>query len=280
MARQPIIYVATGKRGVGKTYTTTKYIRKYVVGNPTAGIPGRKVLIFDVNNEFSNKEQFPDIRRINIRDIPQFAASKKIEIRRIAPFFDDNRKMSLNGMAETLTYIVENFKSGLLLIEDINKYLSDSMPNDLIGMICTNRHEGLDVIIHYQSLGRLTPKIWQNVNFMRLHKNFDSVDRHENKFPDKIEAMRIAELIVNNRFDSGDEHYYLFIDFEYLKIHPLNASKDEVMDAISLYISENYNEAVGRMLNRRGRDGKLLYTAQNVIQAKEAELLKRYFVFK
>ena len=39
--------------------------------------------------------------------------------------------------------------------------------------------------MHFQSIGRVTPKIWQNLNWIRFHKNSDSVDRHQKKFQDK-----------------------------------------------------------------------------------------------
>ena len=77
----------------------------------------------------------------------------------------------------------------MLLIEDINKYVSDFLPNDLVGAICSNRHTDLDIIMHFQSIGRITTKIWQNANWLRFHKNSDSVERHKNKFPDKSSSI-------------------------------------------------------------------------------------------
>jgi flagellar biosynthesis GTPase FlhF len=50
--REPKLGVAVGRKGVGKTYTTTKLIDSYVVGNPAKGVKPRKVLILDVNDEF------------------------------------------------------------------------------------------------------------------------------------------------------------------------------------------------------------------------------------
>ena len=46
--------VAIGSKGVGKTYKTTEMIQQYLVGNPAIGVPGRRVLILDVNQEFEN----------------------------------------------------------------------------------------------------------------------------------------------------------------------------------------------------------------------------------
>jgi hypothetical protein len=68
------------------------------------------------------------------------------------------------------------------LIEDVNKYISDFMPNDLTGAICTNRHIGVDIILHYQTIGRIKSKVLQNVNIIRLHNFKDTVKKHKNKF--------------------------------------------------------------------------------------------------
>ena len=63
--------------------------------------------------------------------------------------------------------------------------MGDYLPNDLVGALCTNRHSNLDIVLHFQSIGRVGTKIWQNINWIRFHKNTDSVDRHKKKFEDK-----------------------------------------------------------------------------------------------
>ncbi|NOQ73073.1 MAG: hypothetical protein GQ574_13785 [Crocinitomix sp.] len=52
--------------------------------------------------------------------------------------------------------IVLSFEAnGMLLIEDITKYITDSLSGDLIGAICTQRHLSVDVFIHVQTVGKL-----------------------------------------------------------------------------------------------------------------------------
>ena len=142
MAREPKLLVAVGKKGVGKSYTTLKMIENYVLGNPSKGVPPRRVLILDVNDEYQH------IKAIRIQDVTLFSVHPLIEVRRIRPFLDDGRKMTLDDIAQTLFIVLETFRNGLLLVEDVNKYISDTMPNDLVGAICTNRHIGVDIIIH------------------------------------------------------------------------------------------------------------------------------------
>lgn len=276
MGREPKLIVACGRKGVGKTYTTMQYIRDYVRGNPASGRRGRKVLIFDVNDEYSVKQDYPDIRAISLKDIRLFSAQPRAEIRRVAPFFDDGRRMTLDDMAEVLMYIVQNFSNGLLLIEDINKYVSDSMPSDLIGAICTNRHTGVDIMVHYQSIGRLTPKIWQNINVMRMHKNTDSVDRHKNKFEDKYEYMKLAEKIIDWQMNKGNNRFYLFVDFDTAKIQT-TLSPQEIKECVVELISDNYNLYVAPLLNKRVRSGERQYTPEAAMDAAEKRLLDLYF---
>lgn len=278
MAREPMLMAVCGRKGVGKSFTTMEKLREYVRGNPELGVPGRRVLIFDVNNEYSDKAKFPDIRAIAMKDIQRYSQRPVAEIRRIAPFFDDGRPMTLDDMGAVLQWLVTNFKNGLLLIEDINKYVSDSMPGDLIGAICTNRHTGVDIILHYQSIGRLSPKVWQNINVIRMHKNTDTVERHaRQKFPDKLQLMTIAEKIIDHQFyNLNDERFYLYVSFDRDKVYA-DVPEEVIKDAIADYISENYNSLIVPMLNKRGRQGEKIYEPETVVVAKEQQLYKQYF---
>ena len=119
----------------------------------------------DVNDEYEN---IPALRPY---DVGLFSHHPKIEARRIRPYNDDGSKMTLDGVADCLWQILKEYRGGLLLIEDVNKYVGDYLPNDLVGALCTNRHSNNDIILHFQSIGRVGTKIWQNINFLRFHKN-------------------------------------------------------------------------------------------------------------
>ena len=276
MGREPILMASCGKKGVGKSYTTMKYMRDYVKGNPAKAVPGRKVLIFDVNNEYSDKAKFPDIRALHLKDVPLFAARPVAEIRRIAPWFENGLRMTLRDMAEVLQWVVRNYYDGLLLVEDINKYVSDNMPSDLIGAICTNRHAGVDMILHYQSIGRLTPKVWQNINVLRMHKNSDSVDRHQNKFEDKYECLKIAEKIVWTKYRDGDNRFYLHINFDDEKIYG-TMSDQEIKTAISEYIAENSSSLLNKHINMVTKQGSKTYTRESAFTMEEDRIFQTYF---
>jgi len=270
--REPLLVVAVGKKGVGKTWETNEQFRDYMIGNPSKGVKGRKVLILDVNDEFTH------VKALSLRDVLKFSAHPKIEARRIRPFREDTgRKMTMRDIQECLFHILQNYSGGLLLIEDINKYISDMLPNDVIGAICTNRHNDLDIIMHFQSIGRVTSKIWQNLNMIRFHKNTDSVDKHRHKFEDKYEYLKIAELIVNKKYSNGDRRFFLWVDIDNEKLRGA-FTKEDVEVAIEEYISRNYRTIINPMLQQITKTGEKKYTAETAYQAVRERILRDFIV--
>ena len=267
--REPLLGCAVGKKGIGKTYTTTQMLKNYANGFKGRLKP-RRVLILDVNDEFT------EFKAIAVKDIAKFSYHPKIEIRRIRPLLPSGKKMTLRDVADVLEKVLENFKGGLLLIEDINKYISDSLPNDLIGSICTNRHTDLDIIMHYQSIGRITPKVWQNLNWIRFHKNTDSVERHKKKFEDKLEMLSIAEEMVKNKVDDGNKYFYLTIDADAMLIKGAFSKKD-FHKALNEYVANNYNKLVKPMLNKRNAEGEKAYNPKEVHKLLIEKLTKEYY---
>src|SRR3990167_3371637 len=198
--REAQFLIAVGRKGVGKTHETLKNIAAILQGNPRLGIKGRKVLILDTNNEFGNVKNdfkdpsFPEIKAIRLADVKRFTYHPKIEARRVSVFREDGTKMTLNDLAAALKHILDNYQNGTLLIEDINKFVTDAIPGDLIGAIVTQRHVSVDVIMHFQSIGKAGhPKIWANCNLLRMHKKGDRVKRHANKFEEDTEVLMILE---------------------------------------------------------------------------------------
>ena len=281
MSRECRIIISCGKRGVGKSVETIRMIDEYVQGNPSKGVPPRKALIFDVNDEFSSFWFFGQqrsIKAIAIKDIMKFSIHPKVEVRRIRPFWDDGKKMTINDMAEVLGIILDNYRNGLLLVEDINKYLSDAMPSDLIGSLATSRHIGLDIISHFQNIGRAgNPKLLGNLNMIRLHKTNDTVERHKNKFEEKTELLQIAEYIINKRYFDGDIRFFVYVDVENMKIRG-KLTHEEVENGIHQYITERYARIISPMLQLRDRKGKKIHTEESALRTANENLKKQYFV--
>tara|TARA_Y100001937_G_scaffold112207_1_gene159583 strand:- start:22 stop:828 length:807 start_codon:yes stop_codon:yes gene_type:complete len=265
--REALLGVAVGKKGIGKTYTTMSIINQYIKGG--LNTKPRRALILDVNDEFEN------VRAISINDVQLFTYHPKIECRRIRPYNEDGSKMTLNQVADTLWKILEEYKGGLLLVEDINKYVGDYLPNDLVGALCTNRHSSLDIILHYQSIGRVVPKVWANINWLRFHKSTDSIDRHKKKYEDKWEAFRICEILINKQYFGGNKRFYLTYDCDNEKILG-NFSSTMISEAIDEYIALHHTKLIKPLLNQINPNGKKKFTQQTATKEIKNKLIKMY----
>lgn len=202
--REPQFIVATGKKGVGKTFTTIRIIERYIRDNPTTGKQGRKVLIYDVNMEYT---QF---RTINISDLPRFMSSARVEVRRILPVTKEGKVMHIDEMVALLNEILQNFRGGLLVLEDINRYMTDTKTPEIIGTLATNRHRDLDIICHLQSLSPMTTRMWQNCSVVRFHYQIDDIYRYRQRIPN-YELFKIAQCLVNNKYHEGQNRFYCFV---------------------------------------------------------------------
>jgi hypothetical protein len=265
MGREPKLLIVVGKKGCGKSFTTKKQLLDYAYKSPK-----RRVLILDVNDEYF------DIKAIRVEDVSFFSAHPFIEVRRIRPFLSNGKKMTLDDIATTLSIVLDNYRNGLLLIEDINKYISDTMPNDLVGAICTNRHIGVDIVVHYQSIGRITSKVWQNLNIIRMHKITDSVKKHKHKYEDKVEYISIAEILVNREYDNGNKHFFLYIDVDEERLYGA-FTKEQYENAVNIYIQHNYTNLINPMLNARDEKGKKIHNAGTAITEVKNRLMKYHY---
>lgn len=219
--REPKLIIATGGKGVGKTYTTCKVIGRYIRANAQTGKEGRKVLIFDVNEEYDNTELKKNghefqTKLLAVEDIAKFAQQKNPEVRRILARDKNGQPLGIDGKIEILNKILKYFRSGLLVMEDINNYLIDTKTADVISIMTTNRHRDLDIYIHLQSLSPVTTRMWQNCAFVRFHKQNDSVTRYKNRLPIP-EMYFIAETLVNIQCKS-DRRFFCYVDNEMSKI--------------------------------------------------------------
>jgi hypothetical protein len=289
--RQPKMLIAVGRKGVGKTIETIKFIYEYI--QPTATRKARKALIFDVNNEFSSF-YFPDpiagmvkhsIKRIAIKDIPKFSNSNICEVRRVAPYWDNNTQMTTDDMSEALNMILQYYRNGLLLVEDINLYTNENMKTDLIGRLATLRHIGIDLVAHYQGIGRaFTPKIIQNTAFIRMHKTNDSVATHASKAEEKVDILSIAENIVAERYDDGirnkneNKYYSILVDLENSKIIG-DFSKEEADSAVMNYLSLNSARLIKPYVNKRDSDGKKVMNEEQAYLLAKKRFIEDYFSF-
>lgn len=266
--REAKLIMVAGRKGVGKTFQTLHQIAGYLKTNTQK--QGRKVLIFDVNNEFGNVREdhenpgFPNIGLIKLSQVPAFAKITRPFARRVSVFKDDGERMNLSEMAQALGYILEHYRNGLLLIEDISKYITDSLPGDLIGAICTQRHVSVDVVIHVQTVGKLFhPKLWGNCNEVRLHRTDDTIERHKNKISGNLEHLLIMERLIELKFKAGDIRFCCYLNKDTGKIRG-RFTLNEFKQAVEDYLSSNYQRILKPLLDKRHiYTGERLYHNQH-----------------
>lgn len=264
--REPILMCATGKKGVGKTYTTeNSSVKEYIKSNAKSGKEARKVLIYDINMEYT------DYKVIDVEDIGKFRKQKKIEVRRVLPIIN-GRPASLSEMVDILNKIITRFRGGLLLLEDINRYLIQAKTAEVIGLLATNRHRDLDIICHFQSLSALDPRMWQNTTFVRFHYQNDQIDRYRQRIPN-YEMFKIAQCLVNFKYlNMGDKRFfcYVAVDDSYITG---DFTRQDFHKACVDYLEGNPK----RVNDRAKRFGKDLKARNKAMKHLIVELFQKYY---
>jgi len=147
----------------------------------------------------------------------------------------------------------------------------------VVGAIVTNRHKDLDIIMHYQAVGKVPTTVWENANWIRFHKNNQSVERHKKKFEDKYEMLRIAECLVDFQYENGNERFFCYVDIEWSKIKG-NITKEMAIKAVEDYMTNNYSRVVVPEARRMTLNGEKVYaTTAEASMAIQKRLLTDYF---
>ena len=143
---------------------------------------------------------------ISVKDIPQWGLSDSTECRRI-----DAKNLGIKEKKDVIQYIIKHFRNGMLVLEDINTYiLNVTHMEEIVGGLVNLRHRAVDMLISYQSLRAVEPRMYGNARWMRMHYQADNVDDIKGKI-NNLPMYKIAQIIVNTRYFSGDKRFYLYI---------------------------------------------------------------------
>lgn len=172
----------------------------------------QRALILDFNDEYG---EF-GIKSIALEHVPVFMVHPIAEIRRIRPYVMSGGKyvpMTSADMIITLEKVISFYRGGAILIEDPNKYIVDNvMPPDFTGKLISKRHSDMDIIMHYQSVARPLPIVWQNTNIVRYHCQMDPVIKSKGKLTELTEVFQIAELLVNfEYYDNNNPRFFVYV---------------------------------------------------------------------
>lgn len=246
----------TGIQGVGKTYQNMYIIKNYIKDKFYNKVKGRKCLIMDTNGEYTQSQfQKNDIdnvnpKRIAVKDIPAWCRTEGGECRRI-----DAKNIGLEEKVKIIEFVIEHFRNGMLVLEDINTYiLSMTYMKEIVSGLVNLRHRAVDVLISYQSARAVEPRIWQNARWVRMHYQADNVSDIKNKLPN-VTMYKIAQILVNNRYFNGDKRFFVYI-FNFANKIEGAFTKEEFKTACSQYLAANKREIkeFSEMYNTRDID--------------------------
>lgn len=201
-------------QGGGKTYQNMHILAKYVKDKIDVKVRGRKCLIFDSNGEYTTEEfaknGIPDFtaKKIALKDVRNWSRDSRVpsECRRI-----DAKSLNIAEKKEALEYVISNIVDCMLVMEDINTYITKiTHMEQIVGKIVSLRHIGVDVLISFQSIRAIEPRIWQNSRWVRLHFISDNIDEAKNKVTN-YQLFKIAEIMIKLRYQKGDNRFFVYI---------------------------------------------------------------------
>jgi hypothetical protein len=237
--REAGMMTTAGVQGVGKTYQNMICIANYVKDDIARKKRGRKVLIFDTNGEYTESEfkkaghNNVQVKLLKVKDVQAYGKSDLVEIRRI-----DAKHLTIPQKKAILEYILRVYVNGMLVIEDVNTYiLNVTHMEEIVGRIVNLRHRAVDVLISYQSLRAIEPRIYANSRWFRMHFQADNVDDVKGKLTN-VQLYKIAQILINFRHYNGDERFFLYITKFGRKIEG-NFSREEFEDASRKYLNMN-----------------------------------------
>jgi len=268
LERQPMILLVCGETGVGKTYRNKQEIKRYMMDHLAVGKKGRKVLAFDTNDD-----DYPQFRTVSPNHLK---ALTKVSSRRIRPFNSDGSPMDNDEKKEVITKIMKHFKNGLVVLDDIDHYMTGAKGQSMIGALCTVRHKGIDIVLTHQSVAKITTSEWQNCTWLRLHHQVDDVTRYRERIP-KYQMVRIGQLIVDeqyelcsNAFAMGNiteldykiqKSFFVYINMREQRIR--GCSRAAFIRACKKFIDQEESRKVKMLLNEQDFDGNNIYKTKN-----------------
>jgi hypothetical protein len=261
--REAKIVLAIGEKGVGKTFETMRFFNEeYCVSSRTK--LGKKVLIYDTNGEFE------DVDPISLYDIPKFNIQKVIEIRRVLARHPDTfEHLGVNGKTMLLEQILteKNAPRGMaLLLEDLNSYVMGATSQSIVDFLTTNRHKELDIFIHMQTFRAVPPRIWGNVNLVRLHQTGDDVSQVLNKVRNR-RLTSVANILTQQKCKK-DKRFFCYIDYDDNTVSG-DFTYQDIFDACHMFFFSS---------NAEKNNQKMLYSRDKriTIEAYVKELVKEF----
>jgi ABC-type oligopeptide transport system ATPase subunit len=242
--------IATGQMGVGKSFTTKKLLAAYEKS-------GRKIIIFDPNNEDvfhrypalhfdimeverAKERERKEHTRVITQSIKNIINLPDGVVVRIAPFTIYGDEMNTTQKKLTMICLLENFRGGMLLLEDVNKYISNFQKEEVLGAFKAIRHKSQDIIMHMQSISPLRPIHFEACSVIRLHYDGFDVAKIKDRLSNKYALLKIAQLIVEEAYLKGLERFFCYVHLKKNQIK--GVSYEQFYTACFKFLTSHRNE--------------------------------------
>jgi hypothetical protein len=179
-------------------------------------------------------------------------------------------------MANVMIGAMQDFKNGCLLIDDMNTIFGDSLPTQVSGFLTNNAHRGCDIILHVQDIGRILPKMWQNIDFLRMHKMYEGVDSASEKLSsNNYQIFKIMENMVDTQYELGNKRFFVTADRDSNKIKG-NYTSSMLLQAIQQFVEVDGASLIKRFENIKDDNRKSVYSYSQAKQRVKGDLFRKY----
>lgn len=257
-----MIQVVIAAKGMGKTHSTANNEITDCI-TPTPTYRGRKVLIYDTQTEYTDEKLRNKFgvhwtaKVLALKDLRAWTYSPKVEVRRILALDEKNAIVKdIDVKVAILNTILNTFSNGLLILDDISSYMINPNTVKVISSLISNRHQNLDIIVHYQSFRVVRPAIWANLSILRLHHVNENAATVSNKV-NNPELLILAQSLIKHK-RKNDRRFYLYVNYQEDKIFG-KFSKKEYWVACLIYLKENNPDVLKLAENRLGRGSEQAY---------------------
>jgi hypothetical protein len=126
--------------------------------------------------------------------------------------------MNVTQMKLTMCVLLENFRGGLVFLEDVNKYISNFEKEEIKGAFKAIRHQSQDIIMHMQSLSPLRPIHFEAASVIRMHYDGFDVAKIKDRLGNTYALLKIAQLICESEYLNGNPRFFCYVQLKQRQI--------------------------------------------------------------
>ena len=164
------IYLLVGSPATGKT----TFIRSLIYSKGVY-----KALVYDVNRETA----YSKLPCVNVLKLGLYDVGK--------------RRVIHNDPKQVIEYIIRDYHNGLLILDDVDRYLSPIM-TQLQSLLVSHRHNGLDIVAVFHSLARVPPVFYETANTIILKKTTEKPERALYKLPNDDKVLSAYNTLLTD----------------------------------------------------------------------------------